>query len=148
MPIQHSPPARKTRSWARVQAVLTPNPKSPLDGTPAVPQPEEENSVEEEYCDCTEGVPAPVGESQGTGGAPRAQYNEPVSHHSEPSLLALMHKMTLILSNFQTASSSEESRQPAFKSKSFKARDCFDGTQPFEVRSFIQYFQLVFTMTR
>ncbi|MBW0587816.1 hypothetical protein O181_127531, partial [Austropuccinia psidii MF-1] len=38
MPIQHSPPARQTRSQARTQAVLTQTPSSPLDGTPAVPQ--------------------------------------------------------------------------------------------------------------
>ncbi|MBW0562011.1 hypothetical protein O181_101726 [Austropuccinia psidii MF-1] len=33
MPVQHSPPARQTRS----QAVLTPTPRAPLDSTPAVP---------------------------------------------------------------------------------------------------------------
>ncbi|MBW0503433.1 hypothetical protein O181_043148 [Austropuccinia psidii MF-1] len=38
MPIQHSPPARQTRSQARSQAVLTPTPRAPLDGTPAVSQ--------------------------------------------------------------------------------------------------------------
>ncbi|MBW0504568.1 hypothetical protein O181_044283 [Austropuccinia psidii MF-1] len=38
MPIQHSPPARKTRSQARTQAILTPTARAPLDGTPAVPQ--------------------------------------------------------------------------------------------------------------
>ncbi|MBW0567438.1 hypothetical protein O181_107153 [Austropuccinia psidii MF-1] len=38
MPIQHSPAARKTRSQARTQTVLTPTPRAPLDGTPAVPQ--------------------------------------------------------------------------------------------------------------
>ncbi|MBW0587583.1 hypothetical protein O181_127298 [Austropuccinia psidii MF-1] len=38
MPIQHSPPARQTRSQARTQAVLTATPRAPLDGTPAVPQ--------------------------------------------------------------------------------------------------------------
>ncbi|MBW0481036.1 hypothetical protein O181_020751 [Austropuccinia psidii MF-1] len=43
---------------------------------------EEENSVEEEDSDGTEGVPAPVGASQGTGGPNLAQ--------SEPSLLAIM----------------------------------------------------------
>ncbi|MBW0489148.1 hypothetical protein O181_028863 [Austropuccinia psidii MF-1] len=37
-PIQHSPPARQTRSKAIAQAVLTPSPRAPLDGTPAVPQ--------------------------------------------------------------------------------------------------------------
>ncbi|MBW0517533.1 hypothetical protein O181_057248 [Austropuccinia psidii MF-1] len=38
MPIQHSPPERQTRSQARTQAVLTPTPRAPLDGTPAVPK--------------------------------------------------------------------------------------------------------------
>ncbi|MBW0570628.1 hypothetical protein O181_110343 [Austropuccinia psidii MF-1] len=38
MPIHHSPPARQTRSQARPQAVLTPTPRAPLDGTPAVLQ--------------------------------------------------------------------------------------------------------------
>ncbi|MBW0588809.1 hypothetical protein O181_128524 [Austropuccinia psidii MF-1] len=38
MPIKNSPPARKTRAQARAQAVLTPTPRAPLDGTPAVPQ--------------------------------------------------------------------------------------------------------------
>ncbi|MBW0557988.1 hypothetical protein O181_097703 [Austropuccinia psidii MF-1] len=38
MPIQHSPPARQTRSQARTQIVLTPTPRAPLDGTLAVPQ--------------------------------------------------------------------------------------------------------------
>ncbi|MBW0591862.1 hypothetical protein O181_131577 [Austropuccinia psidii MF-1] len=36
MAIQHSPPARQTRSQARTQAVLTPTPRNPLDGTPEV----------------------------------------------------------------------------------------------------------------
>ncbi|MBW0575780.1 hypothetical protein O181_115495 [Austropuccinia psidii MF-1] len=34
MPVEHSPPARQTRA----QAALTPTPRVPLDGTPAVPQ--------------------------------------------------------------------------------------------------------------
>ena len=38
MPVQHSPPARQTTSQARAQAVLTPTPRAPLDGTPTVPQ--------------------------------------------------------------------------------------------------------------
>ncbi|MBW0549351.1 hypothetical protein O181_089066 [Austropuccinia psidii MF-1] len=38
MPIQHSPPARHTRSQARTQAVLPPTSRAPLDSTPAVPQ--------------------------------------------------------------------------------------------------------------
>ncbi|MBW0584119.1 hypothetical protein O181_123834, partial [Austropuccinia psidii MF-1] len=38
MPIQHSPSAGQTRSQARAQAVLTPTPRAPLDGIPAVSQ--------------------------------------------------------------------------------------------------------------
>ncbi|MBW0560841.1 hypothetical protein O181_100556 [Austropuccinia psidii MF-1] len=48
------------------------------------------------------------------------------------------------MANFQAASSSEASRPPAFKNPSMKAPGCFDGTQPFKVRSFVQYFQLIF----
>ncbi|MBW0476550.1 hypothetical protein O181_016265 [Austropuccinia psidii MF-1] len=55
-----------------------------------------------------------------------------------------MQKMTQIMANIQTASSSESSRPPAFKTPSMKAPDCFDGTQPFKVKSFIQSFQLIF----
>ncbi|MBW0554316.1 hypothetical protein O181_094031 [Austropuccinia psidii MF-1] len=169
MPIQHSPPVRQTRSQARAQAVLTPTPRAPLDGTPAVPQlraqldsgpnlegrkrakntifkgpgehgeEDEENSVEEEGSDGTEGVPAPVGAPQGTGEPTLAHSN-----HSEPSLLAIMQRMTQIMANFQAASSSEASRPPAFKTLSMKAPECLDGTQPFKARSFIQYFQLIF----
>ncbi|MBW0479437.1 hypothetical protein O181_019152 [Austropuccinia psidii MF-1] len=39
MPVQHSPPARKERSQATAQDVLTPTPRAPLDGTQAIPQP-------------------------------------------------------------------------------------------------------------
>ncbi|MBW0501028.1 hypothetical protein O181_040743 [Austropuccinia psidii MF-1] len=38
MPSQNSPPARKTRFLARTQAVLTPTPRVPPDGTPEVPK--------------------------------------------------------------------------------------------------------------
>ncbi|MBW0555931.1 hypothetical protein O181_095646 [Austropuccinia psidii MF-1] len=158
MPIQYSPAARQTISQARTQAVLTSTPRAPLDGTPAVPQlraqldrgpcedgeEEEENSVEEEESDGTEGVPAPVEAPQGTGGPTLAQSNQPVSHHSEPYLLAIMQQMTQIMANLQEASSSEASRPPAFKTPSMKAPECFDGTQPFKVRSFIQSCQLIF----
>ncbi|MBW0582074.1 hypothetical protein O181_121789 [Austropuccinia psidii MF-1] len=63
---------------------------------------EEENSVEEEGSDGTEGVPTPVGESQGTGGPILAHSNQ-----SEQSLLAIMQKMTQSMANLQAASSSE-----------------------------------------
>ncbi|MBW0500238.1 hypothetical protein O181_039953 [Austropuccinia psidii MF-1] len=189
MPIQLSPHARQTRSQARTQAVLTPTPRTPFDGTPEVPQmrahldggpnvegaalsrkegrvprrsssfpgisrttlkgpgedgeEEEENYVEEEGSDGTEGVPAPVGASQGTGGPTLAQSNKPASYQSEPSLLAIMQQITQIMDNLQAASSSEASRPPAFKTPSMKAPEFFVGTQPFKVRSFIQSCQLI-----
>ncbi|MBW0593032.1 hypothetical protein O181_132747 [Austropuccinia psidii MF-1] len=55
-----------------------------------------------------------------------------------------MQQMTQIMANLQAASSSEASKPPAFKTPSMKAPECFYGTQPFKVRSFIQYCQLIF----
>ncbi|MBW0563680.1 hypothetical protein O181_103395 [Austropuccinia psidii MF-1] len=150
MPIQHSPPPRQKRSQARTQAVLTPTPRALLDGTPAVPHlrahfgRKEEGQEDQEEYDVTEGVPTPVGASQGTEGPTLGQSNQPVSHQSESSLLAIMQQMNQIMSNLQAASSSEASRPPAFKTPSVKAPECFDGTQPFKVRSFIQSCQLIF----
>ncbi|MBW0506802.1 hypothetical protein O181_046517 [Austropuccinia psidii MF-1] len=95
MPIQHSAPARKTRSQTRTQAEL--------QGPCEYGQEEEENSVEEEESDGTEGVPCPVGASQGTEGPTLDQSNKPVSHQSEPSSL----DMTQIMANLQAALSSE-----------------------------------------
>ncbi|MBW0486781.1 hypothetical protein O181_026496 [Austropuccinia psidii MF-1] len=105
---------------------------------------EEENSVEEEVSDGTEGFPAPVGASQGTGGPTLSQSNQPVSHQSEPSLLAIIQQITQIMDNLQADSSSKSSRQPEFKTSSMKAPEFFDGTRPLKVRSFIQSCQLIF----
>ncbi|MBW0565614.1 hypothetical protein O181_105329 [Austropuccinia psidii MF-1] len=105
---------------------------------------EEENSVQEEESDGTEAAPAPMGASEGTRGPTLAQSDQPVSHQTEPSLLAIMQQMTHIMANLQAAASSEVSRPPAFKTASMKAPECFDGTQPFKVRSFIQSCQLIF----
>ncbi|MBW0534563.1 hypothetical protein O181_074278 [Austropuccinia psidii MF-1] len=55
-----------------------------------------------------------------------------------------MQQMTQIMANLQAACSSKSSRPPAFKTLSMKATECFDGTQPFKVRSFIQSCQLIF----
>ncbi|MBW0479503.1 hypothetical protein O181_019218 [Austropuccinia psidii MF-1] len=169
MPIQHSAAARQTGSQARNEAVLTPTPRAPLDGTPAEGrgpisssfsgvvggfpgtsrtifrgpgedgEEEEEDSVEEEKSDGTESAPAPVGASKGTGGPTLAH-----SDQSEPSLLAIMQKMTQIMANLQEASLSESSTPPAYKTPSMKASEFFDGTQPFKVRSIIQSFNLIF----
>ncbi|MBW0483325.1 hypothetical protein O181_023040 [Austropuccinia psidii MF-1] len=126
MPGQHSPPARQKRSQARTKALLTLTPRFPqmrdqLDRGPHLEgaalttfkgpgkdgQEDEKNSVEEEDSDGTEGVPAPLGEFQGTGGPTLAQSNQPVTNHSEPSLLDIMHQMTQIMANLQEVSSSE-----------------------------------------
>ncbi|MBW0508197.1 hypothetical protein O181_047912 [Austropuccinia psidii MF-1] len=162
-----------TRSQDRAQAVLTPTSSVPLEGTPEVPQlraeldrghhlegrkrdkkikffpgedgeEEEENSVEEEESEGTEGVPAPVGAFQGTGRPALSQSNQPVSHQSEPSLLAIMQQMTQNMANLQEASYSEASRPPAFETLSMKAPEFFDGTQPLKVRDFMQSCQLIF----
>ncbi|MBW0494377.1 hypothetical protein O181_034092 [Austropuccinia psidii MF-1] len=129
MPVQHSPPERQAKSQARAQAVHTATLRAPLDRTTAAPQlraqldrgsnfkgaapfrkegREEEKYVEEEESYDTEGVPAAVGESRGNGGPTIAQSNQPFPHQSEPSLLAIMQKMTQIMANLQPASSSEE----------------------------------------
>ncbi|MBW0479569.1 hypothetical protein O181_019284 [Austropuccinia psidii MF-1] len=104
----------------------------------------EENSVQEEESEGTEGLPAPVGESQGTGGPALFQSNQPVSNGSEQSLSVIFQKMTKGMAKVQAASSSEASRPPAFKTPSMKVPECFDGTQPFKARSFIQSCQLIF----
>ncbi|MBW0508746.1 hypothetical protein O181_048461 [Austropuccinia psidii MF-1] len=123
-------PSKKEGRWPRISSSL--------------PGVEEENSVEEEESDGTEGAPAPVGVPQVTGGPPLAQSDQPLYHQSEPSLLAIMQQMTQIMANLQAASSSESSIPQAFKAPSMKAPECFDGTQPFKVRSSIQSFQLIF----
>ncbi|MBW0580177.1 hypothetical protein O181_119892 [Austropuccinia psidii MF-1] len=71
---------------------------------------EDENSVEEEESDGTEGAPATVGVPQCTGEQTLAQFDQPVSHQSETSLLAIMKQMTQTMANLQAASSSESSR--------------------------------------
>ncbi|MBW0579976.1 hypothetical protein O181_119691 [Austropuccinia psidii MF-1] len=128
--VKHSPPARQTRSQDRAQGALPPTPRVPLDGTQQIfnnqsqgedDDEEEEDSVEEEESYGTEGVPSPVGTSQSTGGPTLAQSAQPVSHQSEPSLLAIKQQMTQIMDNLQAASSSGSSRPPAFKTSSIKA---------------------------
>ncbi|MBW0563741.1 hypothetical protein O181_103456 [Austropuccinia psidii MF-1] len=144
MPLQHSPPARQTRSQERAQAVITPTPRVPLDGTPAVPplkaksdrgsikegaEPSRKEGTvtrisnsfsgvvcglpgmsrttfrgpgedcEEEGSDGTEASPTPVGASGGTRGPTLAQSDQPVSHQTEPSLLAIMQQINQIMAN-------------------------------------------------
>ncbi|MBW0523717.1 hypothetical protein O181_063432 [Austropuccinia psidii MF-1] len=55
-----------------------------------------------------------------------------------------MQQMTQIMANLQADLSSEESRQPAFKTQSMKGPECVNGTQPFKFINFIQYCQIIF----
>ncbi|MBW0465243.1 hypothetical protein O181_004958 [Austropuccinia psidii MF-1] len=70
----------------------------------------------------------------GTSGPALAQSNQPVSHPSESSLLAILQYMAQIIANIQPASPFEASRPPDF----------FNQTQPFKVRTFIQSCQIIF----
>ncbi|MBW0474786.1 hypothetical protein O181_014501 [Austropuccinia psidii MF-1] len=126
MPVQNSPPARKTRSQARTQAVLTPTPRVHLDGT--------------------------LADSQGPLSKVlvkmlkrrRRILWKRKSLKSKPSLWAIMHQMTPIMPNLQAASSSQEQRPPDFKTPYMKAPKFFDGALPFNFRSLIQSCQLIF----
>ncbi|MBW0470048.1 hypothetical protein O181_009763 [Austropuccinia psidii MF-1] len=127
IPIQHSPPAWQTRSQGRTQAVLTPTPRAPLDGTPAVSQ----LRAKLDRGPILEGAAPSRKEGRGprrsssfsgvVGGLPgtsRTIFRGPgedgegrrKSLMSEPSLLAIMQQMTQIMANLQAASSSEASR--------------------------------------
>ncbi|MBW0506573.1 hypothetical protein O181_046288 [Austropuccinia psidii MF-1] len=163
MPAEHSVPERQTRA----QAVLTPTPRVPLDGTPEVAQlrpsgpfpgitrtilkvpgeddvEEEESSVQGEASNSTAAAPTPVGASEGTEWPLLAQCNQHVSHQSEPSLLDIIQQMTQTMAHIQAASSSEASRRPTFKNTPIKEPNCFDGTQKFKLRSFIKSLHLIF----
>ncbi|MBW0475456.1 hypothetical protein O181_015171 [Austropuccinia psidii MF-1] len=52
--------------------------------------------------------------------------------------------MTQLMANLQAASSSEVSRPPAFNNPSMKEQECFFGTLPFKIRSFVQSCKLIF----
>ncbi|MBW0590087.1 hypothetical protein O181_129802 [Austropuccinia psidii MF-1] len=113
---------RRSNYFSGVVGVFLGLSRTTFKGTGEDCEEEEENSVEDKGSDGTEGVPAPF----------------------EPSLLAIMQKMTQIIANIQAASSSDSSKPPEFKAPYMKAPECFDGTQPFKVRSSIKSFQLVF----
>ncbi|MBW0485267.1 hypothetical protein O181_024982 [Austropuccinia psidii MF-1] len=108
---------RRSNSFSGVSGGFSGLSRTTFKGPGEDGEEEEENSVEEEESNGTEGVPAPVGASQGTGGPTLAQCNHFISDSSRP---------------------------PAFKTPSMKAPEGFDGTQPFKVRSFIPSCQLIF----
>ncbi|MBW0527571.1 hypothetical protein O181_067286 [Austropuccinia psidii MF-1] len=135
---------RRSSSFSGVVGTFSGIPRTTLKGPREDDSEKEENSMEEGESDSTEATTTPVGESQGTVGLTLAQSNQPVYHHYEPLLLAIMQQMTQIMANIKAYSSSEAPRPPAFKTSSMMAPDLFDRTQPFKVRSFIQSCWLIF----
>ncbi|MBW0586071.1 hypothetical protein O181_125786, partial [Austropuccinia psidii MF-1] len=81
---------RRSSSFSGVVGRFPGTSRTTLRGPGEDGEEEEENSVDEEGSD--------------------AQSDQPVSHQSEPSLLAIMQQMTQIMANHQEASSSEASR--------------------------------------
>ncbi|MBW0578344.1 hypothetical protein O181_118059 [Austropuccinia psidii MF-1] len=162
MPIQHLPLARQTRSQARSQAVLTPTPRAPLDSIPAVPQlraqldrgptmeggaPSRKEGIGTRRSSSFSGLSITSLKVPGEDNDDQGRILWKRKRLKVLRLLLLLwgniKKMTQIMANLQAASS-ESSITPAFKTPSMKVPECFDGTQPFKVRSFIQSCQLIF----
>ncbi|MBW0525631.1 hypothetical protein O181_065346 [Austropuccinia psidii MF-1] len=129
MPVQHSPPAKNTRSQ-RHQAVLTPTARAPLDCTPSVHQlsanldrgppmegaapsrrgdEEGEESVEEEDSEDTKVAGAPEASE-----APNlAHSNQPLVSQAEQNFLKMMEQMTKFMGQLtQAVAPRETSKAP------------------------------------
>ncbi|MBW0507586.1 hypothetical protein O181_047301 [Austropuccinia psidii MF-1] len=154
MPVQHSPPAKNTRSQ-RHQAVLTPTARAPLDRTP---------SVHQLSANLDRGPPMEGAASSRRGG-PRSRSGEAEDEEgvesvkdeeSEESELAadladkknflkMMEQMTHFMGQItQAVAPRDTSKAPAFNNSSMKAPDSFDGTKAYELRGIIQSCQLIF----
>ncbi|MBW0555904.1 hypothetical protein O181_095619 [Austropuccinia psidii MF-1] len=156
MPVQHSPPAKNTRSQ-RHQAVLIPTERAPLDCTPSVHQPrprsrsgkaedeEGEEYVEEKESREDEVVAALAGAPESSEAPNLAHSNQPLVSQAEPNFLRMMEQMSQLMGQLtQEVASRDTSKAPAFKTPSMKAPDSFDGTKAYKLRGFIQYCQLIF----
>ncbi|MBW0467136.1 hypothetical protein O181_006851 [Austropuccinia psidii MF-1] len=168
MPVQHSPPAKNTRS-KRHQAVLTPTASSPLDCTPSVHQlspnldrgppmegaaPSRRGGLKSRrsrpfsgflggYPRIPQGPQSRLGEAEDEEG--RTHYNQPLVSQVEPSLPKMMEQMTQFIGQLtQAVAPRDTSKAPAFKTPSMKAADSFDGTKSCKLRGFIQSCQLNF----
>ncbi|MBW0528680.1 hypothetical protein O181_068395 [Austropuccinia psidii MF-1] len=168
MPVQHSPPAKNTRSQIH-QAFLTPTVRAPLDFTPSVHQlsenwdrgPPMEGAAPSRRGDQAflKGLEADQGEeSEETKlaaalvGAPEASEapnlapsNQPLVSQAEPNFLKMMEQMTQFMGQLtQAVSPRDTSRASEFKTPSMKAPDYFDGTKAYKLRGFIQSCKLIF----
>ncbi|MBW0523773.1 hypothetical protein O181_063488 [Austropuccinia psidii MF-1] len=167
MPVQHSPPAKNTRSQ-RHQDVLTSTERAPLDCTPSVHQlsanlergPPMEGEVPSRRGGISQGPRSRSGaaeaeegeESEETkvevalAGAPEASEgpnlapsNQPLVSQAEPNFLKMMEQMTQLMGKLtQEVSPRDTSKAPEFKTPSMNAPDSFDGTKAYRLKGFIQ----------
>ncbi|MBW0483310.1 hypothetical protein O181_023025 [Austropuccinia psidii MF-1] len=152
MRVQHSPPAKNTRSQ-RNPAVLTPTARLPLDHTPSVHQlsanldrvppmegeaPSRRGGMKLEEAEDEEGeesVEEEESEETEVATALKAELN----------FLKMMENMTQFMGKLtQAVAPRDNSKAPAFKTPSMKAPESFDGTQAHKLRGFIQSRQLIF----
>ncbi|MBW0554064.1 hypothetical protein O181_093779 [Austropuccinia psidii MF-1] len=150
MPVQHSPPAKNTRSQ-RNPAVLTPTARVPLDRTPSVHQlsararlGEVEDKEGEEYEE-TEVATALAGVPEASEAANLAHSNKPLFSQAEPNFLKMMEQMTQLMGQLtQAVAPRDNSKAPEFKTPLMKEPNSFYGTQAHKLRGFIQSCQLIF----
>ncbi|MBW0559239.1 hypothetical protein O181_098954 [Austropuccinia psidii MF-1] len=169
MLVQHSPPAKNTRSQ-RHQAVLTPTARAPLDRTPSFHQLSanldrgppmkgaavsrrgeprgrlgEDEDEEGEESEETEVEAVLAGSPEAYEAENPAHSNKPSVSKAEPNFLKIMEQMTQFMGQLtQAVSPRDNSKAPEFKTLSMKAPDSFNGTQAHKLRGFIQYCQLIF----
>ncbi|MBW0543814.1 hypothetical protein O181_083529 [Austropuccinia psidii MF-1] len=102
---------------------------------------EGEEFVEEEESEDTEVVGTPEASE-----APNlAHSNQPIFSQYEPSFPKMMVQMTQFMGQItQVVSPRDNSRAPAFHTRSMKAPYYFDGTKAHKLRGFVQSCQLIF----
>ncbi|MBW0573289.1 hypothetical protein O181_113004 [Austropuccinia psidii MF-1] len=154
MPVQHSPPAKNTRSQ-RTPAVLTPTARAPLDHTPSVHQlsaildrgPPMEGAASSRrggvkfrrsrsfsgllggYPGMSEGARARLGEVEDEEGEESVE-EEDSGETEVADALANASEMNQFMGQLtQAVAPRDNSKAPAFKTPSMKAPDSFDGTQ-------------------
>ncbi|MBW0486543.1 hypothetical protein O181_026258 [Austropuccinia psidii MF-1] len=152
MPVQHSPPERQIGSQARAKHFLTPNPRAPLHGTPEVPQLrahlDRGQSMEGDAPSRREGrgpiISSPFSGVVGTfPGILRTTLKAPGKDGEEEESDGTQVVPTPVgASKADDSNHGQDSR--SFKTPSMKAPECFYGTQPLKVRSFIQSCQCIF----
>ncbi|MBW0577144.1 hypothetical protein O181_116859 [Austropuccinia psidii MF-1] len=148
MPVQHSPPAKNTRSQ-RHQVVLTPTERAPLDCTPSVHQLSEnleKGPQMEVAAPSRRGVEAALESTpEASEAANLAHSNQPLVSQVEPNFLKMMKQMNKFIGKLtQAVATRANSTAPAFKTSSMEAPNSFYGTQANKLGGFIQSSQLIF----